>query len=180
MFGFYVCAACCFRRGKSAKINCLWPDSNRCAPFAVTRVNAKNAGFVLRLWALQVLRVDMHRCLAQVIRSSIGAVAVNVVNMLCWPSAVHVNPRNPVSEEEKAIDADSRVTVPRANTSSALPYSPSILMFGGPRKDAGFRVVMQKLSDAFCGKIGLSHDALHSLSGQGRWGVTSTAGASSL
>jgi hypothetical protein len=45
-----------------------------------------------------------------------------------------------------------------------------------PRKNPGFRVVVKKFAQAFCGKIGLSHDAVLSLCGQRPGGASTPFG----
>lgn len=153
-------------RIKSAEVEILSASPDFCHPTPPVWANAKDAGMlVMRGGGSSVLLIDVLRNIAQVCKSVVGAIPVDVVNLVFRPFAVNVQVCQPVRQKRLLVDADDfRAAGLRsgANNIASLP-SPDI---GEPGEYTSFRVVVKKFAQTLRGKIGLSHDALLMLIGQ--------------
>jgi hypothetical protein len=175
-------ALCCQVRGvgllwrvKVANVGLFSVQLNPCLKPAITRPDAKNAKFVARSRAFLVLQIHASRYVAQVCNSIICAITINVVNIGFGPLCVHVQPRKAV--RQKFCIAGSNDNVPKLIDAAHLrAFFTSAPRFA-PRKKSRFWIVVQQLTQALCGNIGLSHDASFPLIGQRPVSVTSAAPA---
>ena len=134
-----------------------WEDAN--ALMAGSGVMARIAVFLILL--------DGHD--PKVLPRIIGSASVDMVNMPSGPFASHVQPREPMCVVIAPINSDANVTIPvrGASNISGANTPTGRIATDAPRENTCFRVVRQKLSELFCCKIRLSHDALQRLIGQG-------------
>ena len=140
--------------------------------------HAKKAELAVGARAAGILPVHGRRDIPQVDDPVVGAVAVNVVDIVRRPCAVHIQPRQPMSQITLADDPD--VPVPWAiccsgNSSDCGPRMPF-----EPLEDAAFWIVVKQLAQALRGKIVSSHDAPLMLIGQRPAAIHSRLSASLL
>ena len=103
--------------------------------------------------------------------SVIRSVFVQPNNLFAfWQNPVSVEPSQKVGIILSVVNADANVAATR-NNSSPLSSSFVFSSVDTPSKDSRLGVVVNKFSQAFCGKIVSSHDALLSLIGERLGGV---------
>lgn len=152
------------------------PLSTRLVPRDASKSNG------VALVERSVLAVLLVRGLSQIVKAIVCTVfhAIDlVVQLLVRPQAGHVKPSQSVGSVGPAVYADDDVALIvwfRARLGSspdaeAFPVDP-------PGKYAGVRVVVEKFAQALGAKIGVSHNAVQSQSGQRLASVSSTARAS--
>lgn len=147
----------------------------RLKPVSVTS-NAKVATRVSRLRAALVLHIHGCRNIAQVVKSVVRLITVNVVNVSGRPSPSHEKPRETMRAEKTVIEADSNIPMHAFGPSNIAGTRPEALPRYQARENTCLRVVMQKFAQTLRSKIGLSHDAVLSRSGQRPACVSSTCG----
>lgn len=107
------------------------------------------------------------RDITQIGRTVISAIAIDMVNVMRWPLAVHVKPCESMSEMVSTVYVDLDVAVAMPGTGNASDTN-SVGRSRFPAKNAGFRLVFENFAKSFDAKIGLNHDALSVLIGQRR------------
>lgn len=137
-------------------------------PLLVARApsDAKDSASAVSPRALHVLRVLRPRCFAQVGNPVVGPVAVNVVNHTCRPRAIHVQPSKPMRWVQRAADVDADVPVMLALAASGSAHKVGSKLAFEPSEHPRIRVIVQQFAQTRDGKIGGSHDAVPSQSGQ--------------
>lgn len=151
-----VCRACLILRGKVAEVFCFSVVFYG-RPKAVAVWNyAKYAAFAVNPCAAKILLIFRGVRLAKIFNSIVRAVTVDMVHLMRRIFTGHVKPRKPVSFVRVAINFDDSIAVTKTSSNIALfDLAPARRI--EPRKNAGFWIVVEKLADALCGKIGLSH-----------------------
>lgn len=166
--GLYVGATSFFTIGKKAEMDGLPIVSDRCDPFGRVFVPtyAKQIGGTSFADMLDILPILRLRGLAQICKRIVAFYAVNVVNVFSRPMPVNVEPSKPVGWIKFPINSDKGVSVGRTSCNIANSIATMSSNSDSARKQPTLRLVMQQLTKALCGKIGLSHDALLMLIGQ--------------
>lgn len=151
--GFKVGGVSFFRGIKIAKGDGLAVKVYGRAPFPVVGVNTHVAACGPAF--TPIMDIPLACYCAKVAKSVIVADTIDMVNFISGPSAMNVQPCKSVGGIGFPINLDANVSV--------SVYCPSLSPMqkgfcgGFPHKNAGFSVVIQKITQAFCGKIGLSH-----------------------
>lgn len=89
----------------------------------------------------------------QIFPSVVRAFAVNVVNLFWRPVSCHIQPRQPVGQMQRVVDADDNVAVAHS-ASGFIPQTTTPPRFR-PCKDARFRMVAHKFFKPFWRQIHL-------------------------
>jgi hypothetical protein len=128
-------------------------DRNICAPFVLKPNNTHKTGFISFVGAAHVFRIASFVNYAKVKKSVVRFNAVNVVNQPRRPTAVHVQPSQPMRFVNFFAQAycyvPGLVRVARSIT--------NLNAFGGalfPSKMASSGVIRQKITKFICGHIG--------------------------
>lgn len=105
-----------------------------------------------------ILLVLPGRCLSKIYQTVVCAIAVPVVNLIFWPNAICVKPSKSVCIQRLTSNADHPIPDGLTNGARDAVRFDALNSYP-PMKLAGFWVVGKKFTQAFCGKIRLSHDA---------------------
>lgn len=175
VFGNVIGRLCQFFGVEITKVDYLLAGRNLSVPSAVRpKTNPKNFGFAIRVRSVLVLHILLSSRLSEVVDSIVRTHSVFMVYKRLRERSIDISPSQYVRKILAAVYANSYVSVicfvPR---NAASLHSPLV---AGPSKHAGFLVVVKQFSQACCGKIGLSHDAVLSLIGQRPIRVSSTDG----
>lgn len=168
-----VCGASKFWRLKSAKVHANFIDLNAGPPVVSISGNTERAVTIVGSTLPDVLYVLALRNITQVCNSVVAWVSVNVVNAKFRPFAIDIKPRNAMLFDFLAANPNVSVSV-FANVSGNVANIDPVGRSDLAREYAGQWIVMKKFAQAFCGKIGVSHDAVLSLIGQRPVSVDST------
>lgn len=148
-------------------------DLDACAPVFPVSCNAHEAVGVINPASPNVLGVFALRNIAQVCNSVIAWVSIYMVNTKFRPVPINVKPCNAMLFDFLAFDSNIPVAV-APDVSCNIAHIDSIGRSDFARENAGQWIIMKKFAQAFCGKIGVSHDAVLSLIGQRPARVDST------
>ena len=102
-----------------------------------------------------VMDIPLPRALAEVSDPVVITDAVDVVNFSIRPNAVYVQPCEAMCSVVLKVDLDASIA--EAVKASSLFATQRTVRGLPPRKNPGVRVIIQKIAQAFCGKVGLSH-----------------------
>ena len=114
------------------------------SPFALMATDTKKAAFVCFSCAFKVLKVSKAINFAQVVKSIVAFLTINMVNMLFRPIASHVQPSKPMSKYFSVVDSNSPIPSLRRRTGFFANQFGLVFVFK-PKKIACFRLVTQKL-----------------------------------
>ncbi len=157
-----------FGRGEPAQLFAapVYPQSCAISPefLVVIRAQWERRGPGGALF--HVLKIHRLAYVAQVCKAVVGFVAVNVVNVLLWVFACHVQPRKPVGVMPLALKANDSIAKGNVHNSGDIANGLPAAEPDAPSKYTRFGIVVKKLAQALRGKIGLSHEALQLLIGQ--------------
>tara|TARA_R110000868_G_C10594472_1_gene739887 strand:- start:77 stop:628 length:552 start_codon:yes stop_codon:yes gene_type:complete len=139
--------------------------------------NTKAFGFASFCGMKDVVKICRSRHIAQICKAVVKFIAVNVINLATRPRTIDVKPCKSVRRVLVVINTyvDVAYIVDRPNFAKSGSNGCSSM-----RKQASLLVVVKQFTQALCGKIGLSHDALLKLIGQRRVGVSSARPALAL
>ena len=116
-----------------------------CQPFAVFFSHAKKTAFTAP--ATSILRIFLVRNLAQIRKLIVGAVSIDMVNLICRPLTINVKPSQTVRQIQYVIQSDTYISVfhfaPRHVAQSATTSNFS------PRKQTSVWVIAQKFFKSF-------------------------------
>ena len=139
----------CFRSVKQTKTNGFVVDLYFCQPLAVFAAHAWKSAFVAaRRFVPRIFHVA--NC-AQITPPVVRAVTVNVVNLFGRPLSDHVQPRQPVRQMQRIINADDNVTVTHFAPSFVAQTAPAARL--SPSKLACFGAIMHQRFKSFCRQI---------------------------
>ena len=116
-----------------------------CQPFAVFFSHAKKTAFTAP--ATSILRIFLVRNLAQIRKLIVGAVSIDMVNLICRPLTVNVKPSQTVRQIQYVIQSDTYISVfhfaPRhvAQSATAPRFS--------PRKQPRIGAIVEKFVQSF-------------------------------
>ena len=114
-------------------------------PFAVFFSHTKKTAFTAP--ATSILRIFLVRNLAQICKLIVGAVSINMVNLICRPLTINVKPSQTVRQIQYVIQSDTYISVFHfASRHVAQSTTPSR---SSPRKQAGVGSVVEKLFESF-------------------------------
>ncbi len=160
-----------------SKAKYLSVDFYMSSPIFPVSMNAENARtFIVGSSISRILRVDLLRNIAKICNRVIFPVPVYVVNVESRPLTVNEQPRESMKQRAAISYARFKVTSSAFVTDNLACIHSVAGKF--PRKNSGFRIVVNKTSKFFCRNIRLSHDAILSLIGQRPANVTSVSLAS--
>jgi hypothetical protein len=180
--GFNVGGVRFFWGGKSTKIDHLAADSDSCLPQTLRAApsDAKDAAFVMAARVADVLHVFGVSENAEIYQPVVGTNSVDVVNLMCRPCAVNVQPSKSVSLVAVSSHADLQVPVTSGAQDCSCFMASTISRGGAARENSSIGVVADQFSQSLCGKIISSHDAAPSLIGQRPAEIHSLVSASSF
>lgn len=138
--------------------------------------NAEKPGFVVFRRAALVLRIYLNADAAQIRKSVVSFISVNMVNHPSRPRPEDVQGGESMRKVVRPGNADSYVFPRRRVTPGHIAYSNLVRSLIGPHKDASVLVVVEKFAQTLRGKICLSHDAPSKRIGQRPACVSSTCG----
>jgi len=149
-------------------MRCLWVvkaaevlefaiDANMCLPFCLKPAHARIARRIVSLLSsvLDVLRIS---CFAQISKPIVGALAIDVVDLIGRPFTSHVQPREPVNSVADAVEIASYVACRFIEPASDRPGWFSTTTCLKAREHPSFWIVVKQLTQTFCGYNGLSHE----------------------
>jgi hypothetical protein len=138
-------------------------DANRfpigvdiCDEPSAALTDSKNTEFIVTVWSAPILEVNGMADIPKIIESVVARVAVLMVDIQGWPSAVNNQPSKPVCMKRYTIDSDSKIA--SRITAGHFPDVASMTA-DAPSENSGFRIVVEQSAGAFCGKIRGSHAA---------------------
>lgn len=152
--------------GVMSERNLLAIMANVSDPFAFCRpeVNATRAAGISS--AVRVLTVLFVRRCAQVIPAVISTATINMIHLVCWPFASHIQPRQAMCKVVDIVDGQSAIAgAVHYKTSGGSGFKP-LPEINSPGENSSIGIVRKNFSKIFCGNISLSHDALQRLIGQ--------------
>lgn len=157
-FGYKICCMSKFWGIESAKVVLLAIGANLRPEPISSRSNTKKSISVIGLSRNLVFFVQPIRGFTEIANSVIGLDCVDVVNRTERKAPIDVHPCKLMPPIWGAVDSYDNVPLPidAASKASALPVWRNVF---APSEDSCFWGVVQKFVQAFCGKIGLSHDA---------------------
>lgn len=158
---------------KVTKRNQLAVNLNGCSPFSEVGIDPHKPRLAPSL--VSVLDIASSTDNAKVYKPVVTPNPVDVVNFTIGPDAVSIKPCKSVHAVTRVADFHSEVAVPVIVPCNVTNVNRVDRAYT-PRKNPGFRVVVEKFAQTFCGKIGISHDAVLSLIGQRPRGVSALAG----
>jgi len=156
----------------------VYPDSG--SPILTGRTNAKNAATAMFVRGCSILCIYIRRSFSQIRKSVVKTICVYMVNNFKRPSAFDVKEGKSMRFVWRAINIYLKTNVAAfaSNLCSSNVATHGIpLPIDNPSKYSSFLVVVKKFAQAFCGKIGFSHDALLMLIGQRPLSVERTGAA---
>ena len=118
-----------------------------CQPFTVFFSYAKKTAFVFSFWPANILRVFQVRDFAQIRQFVIGAISVNMVNLIYRPFIVRVKPYQSVGKIKHIIKSNTYVAMLHSAPDNTAQTAPTPHF--SPRKKAGFAVIIQKFMQSF-------------------------------
>ena len=140
-----VSAAGLFRCVKQTQTNGIVVDFNFRQPTLVFGAHTRVPAFVVAAF-VAVMRIFGVGRFAQITKAIIRSISVNMVDLMRWPSARHVEPRQPMREIKHIIKTDYGIAVFHSTTRfSSRRTSPPL---GAPSKQPCFRVVIDKMANA--------------------------------
>ncbi len=118
-------------------------------PFAVFFTNAEKATFVAWFWLTVILRVFCVRNFSEVIKSIVGSISVDMVDLLCRPYSFLIKPRQSVGQIKSVVQSDNHISV----FGYAPCFSPGTAFSPGlsPREKPGVSVVIEQFVQSFWG-----------------------------
>ena len=116
----------------------------------------KAASFVSRMRSRLILNVFRSRYIAKIFKRVISRIAVNVVNVSCWPMPHHIKPRQSVRPVPPAIYADDCVSFRFGVTCNSARNNFSASLYE-PSKYAGFRAVVQNCTQLIKRDVKMCH-----------------------
>ena len=149
-------------------------DSYVCVVPVPIFCNAHDSKLVVGMSLPSIFHVTSEGHVAEIGNPVVALDSVDMVNHLNRKSSMHIQPSKAMSL--KCIVGDfyyaiSSGTYVSSGNDSCISESRASR---NPSKNPGFWIIMKKFAQAFCGKIGVSHDAVLSLIGQRPARVDST------
>ena len=181
--GVQVCRMRFFGCVKHSKVCAVPMRANNRVPSAWRSCwvgSKKSRGLVISHRVPPVLAIDRARNVSQVDKPVIGLDSIDVVNVVCRPNAVNVQPRKPMRLVENAVYRDHPVSLWRnaAGLKSRFETA-AFASCDAARKESRVRIVIQKLAQSLRGYNFRSHDAPPVRWDQ-RLGSVTSAGRASL
>ena len=178
--GRKVGGMCEFGGGEGAKVAHLAVDHDSGKPSVVVLPSAEQSSFVVFVRAGAVLSVHGVRYVAQICNAVVRRIAVNVIKSIQRPFSVNVQPSKTMGfvkvTPNTNVDILPNWVLPPGNVADMDLIARS----DAPNKNTRIAVVVKQFSNALCGNIASSHDAVPLLIGQRPRSVFSTAAASSF
>lgn len=131
--------------------------ANYGAPPARVLIDTKHPRAAVALRLPLILQVPGTRYLSKIRNSVVCSDAVSMVNYLYGERPVGVKPRKPVQRIGAEINLNSKVAVPFVERANRGVNRNAVACFNASGKYSSIRVVMEKFTQTFCGKIGSSH-----------------------
>ena len=141
----------CFGSVKQPKPNRLVVDLYFRKPLVVFAAYARKPAFVA--WCGFIPSVLHVANRPQVLPPVIRAAAVNVVDLFWRPTSGHIQPRQPVGQMQRVVDADDNITVAHSASGFISQTAPPPRFC--PSKFTGFRVIAHKFFKPFWRQIHL-------------------------
>jgi hypothetical protein len=148
-FDQYISLMRFFGSRKQTYANRLVVDFYLGQPFTVLFSYAKKTASVFDFWPSDILRVFQIRNFTQIRQSVVGAVSINMVNLIYWPSIVRVKPYQSMSKIKHIIKSDTYVSMLHLAPDNATYAAPAPNF--SPRKKASFSAIIQKFMQSFWG-----------------------------
>lgn len=169
-----------FGGGEGAEVVFLAECHDRGLECSVARCfNAEESAQAIPGASLDVLDVDSGSNVSEVFKYIVCADSIDVVDVVSWPFACHVEQRNSVCPIMAALNAQSPIVA--RNPSRHITDVNAIARLHQPREHSRAWIVVQKFAQPRSSeRMGSSHDASVSQSGQRPRVVNSGYGASSL
>ena len=145
------------------------------SPLPTVPVCAKEPRACSSLRGSLVLDVLSLGDIAEIANPVIRSNPVDVVNVLARKLAVNVKPCKSVKKVCFEGNLYSAISI-SVNTPNRVVNREAVAGLNQPREHASLGVVMKQFTQALCGKIGLSHDAVLSLIGQRPGSVSALSG----
>lgn len=165
---------------KSSKKNFSIVESYRGSPSTFTGRCSQKTGGAVDLRSMSVLPITTATHNSKIRPPVINPNSIDVIYKSTRPTVRYIQPRKPVRKMSIVINAYSGISIPGINTAHLEPCANPrpVGAFFRPCKNTRSGVVVQQLSQAFYGKISLSHDVVpcKQLIGQKPARVGSTGG----
>lgn len=163
----------CFKRAKvlNAPVN----HDGR-SPFFSVLTNSKQTGLTAFRRAVHVLHVHAFASRPKIAKPVVASIPVHVVNALCGPIAVNVQPNKSMGLVVPTVHANHYIPVCGYTSGNVSGFVLAVGQGNPPSQKPTIGRVIQKFAHALRGKIGLSHDAPRKLIGQRPACVDSTCG----
>ncbi len=120
-----------------------------CQPFAVFFANTKKTAFVAWLWLTVILRVFCVRNFSEIIKSIVGSIPVDMVDLLCRPYSFFIQPCQSVGQIKSVVQSDNHISV--FGYASCLSPNAAFSTRDRPRKKPCFGVVVKQFAQSFWG-----------------------------
>ena len=117
-----------------------------------------------------ILQIEALRNVPKIAKPIVCPRAVDMVDVVNWPSLICIKPSKPMSKVLRAVNANLYVP-PAVDRASGVPLLRSTANGVSPMKHPGAGVVIQQFAQTRSGKMSRSHEALQLLIGQRPLGV---------
>jgi hypothetical protein len=159
---------------KRAKVDLDTAFADKRVPPFAKRISTAHTRFAGSL-AMLVFHIYLVRNIAQIAKTVVAAIPVDVVNGVFRPLPSHMQPSKATGGVLFSINTNPVIPVCFFISSDHARFA-HLAFADAPRKNPRIGVVVKKFAQAFCGKIGFSHDAVLSLCGQRPGGASTLTG----
>ena len=141
-----------FRRIKTAYAYSLPINHYLRSPFSLVSANTKQADFIGFSSGSHVLQIAKSSYLPQIAKTIVFFIAIDVVNMMRRHFASDIKPRQSMRQSFNIVNGNANVpcAMHRASNFTDKIRAPAML---APSKNAGLRVIVQRLAQMFNGNV---------------------------
>ena len=141
-----------FRRIKTAYAYTFAINHNLRSPFTLMSANAQQANFVGFGCGSNILQIAKPSNLSQIAKTIVCFIAVNVVYMINRHFASYIKPRQSMRQSFNIVNGNTDVASAMNRSSNFSDKVGTPVMFA-PNKNAGLRVITQRLAQMFNGNV---------------------------
>ncbi len=143
----------CFKRPEEKMLSA---NGDVGLPLHVVLADAQNASDIVGLSLPSILRVDNSADVAQVLKTVVRRIAVDVVNFLFGPAACHVKPSHSVGQVQFPINGNFKSAFSVEMPCGLSDFS-DFANQNATGEYPGAWVIVDKFSQSFCGKWSMNH-----------------------
>ena len=146
-----------FRRVKQTQTNGFVINLDLGQPTLIFCAHARVTAFVVAAF-VAVMRVLNVSRFAQIAKTIIRSIAINVVDLMRWPCVRYIQPSQTMRKVKHIIKPNYDIPVFHSATNFSALRAPT--PFDAPCKHSRFRIVVDKITDAICFNL-ILHDTVN-------------------